>query len=245
MTNPFDDDKEVKTSDDPVADLLGQIKNDKGEPKYASIEEALKALRESQDFIPTLLNEKKTVEEELESTRSELNKRQTLEELAEALKSKRQPEEPTKTPEGTPKGVADLDINIDELLETKLSAREKAQQEQNNLTSVINAVSEKFGDKAKEHIQKTAEQLNTTPDKLKQLASESPALALRLLDTQGSQPNHKPTTSTVNAPRTGSNDNELPVFEKSAARGGMSNKELVDRWKQVQAYTHKKLGVKS
>lgn len=246
MTNPFDDDNsgaDQKTPDAQAADLLLEIKNDKGEPKYASVEAALKALKESQGFIQTLLSEKKEVGDELFNTQEELKKRQTLEELAEALKSKRQPAEPTKTPEGTPKGVADMDI--DALLESKLSARETIQREKVNLESVISAVSNKFGDKAKEHIQRTAEQLQTTPEKLKQLAAENPALALRLLDAPGSESKSKPTTSTVNAPRTLPTDNDIPVFERSAARGGMSNKELVDRWKQVQAYTHKKLGVES
>lgn len=241
MTNPFDDDTKQNDQTDPKPeDLLAQIKNDDGNPKYANVEAALKALKESQEFIPKVLQEKKTVEQELAEARQKLEKAKTLEELTEALKSKQQPTDPQQTKEGEPKGVAPEDI--DKLLENKLAAREQASKQKQNLETVINTVSSKYGDKAKEHIQKVADQLGTTPSKLQELAAENPNMALRLLDAQGSSsPN--PSVSTTSAPRTIQDDNPMPTFEKSAARGGLSNDELVARWRQVKDYTHKKLGV--
>lgn len=243
LTDPFVNENQEPKNDDKLADLLAEIKNDKGEPKYADVNAALKALKESQEFIPTLLTEKSQVEKELEQYREELTKRKTLEELTEALKSKPQPAEPVVTPQATPEGVDKEEI--DSLLEKKLAARDQAATQASNLKSVVDQLTSKFGDKTTEHIQKTAEQVGSSVEQLKQLASENPKLALRLLDTNSSSSSSAPNTSTINGPREINEDNPAPVFERSAARGGLTNKELVDRWKEVGKYTYKRIGVEN
>ena len=49
-------------SDNSFADLLGSIKNERGEPKYKDVQTALDALKHSQDFIPQLKIEKEQLE---------------------------------------------------------------------------------------------------------------------------------------------------------------------------------------
>lgn len=66
-------------------DLLMAIKNENGEPKYKTVEDALKALANSQAFIPQLLQEKKIVEEELKTTREQASKQASIEEVLKKL----------------------------------------------------------------------------------------------------------------------------------------------------------------
>lgn len=244
LTDLFNNDKPQNTNPNPsVEDLLSGIKRDDGTPKYSSVEEALKALQESQKFIPQVLDEKKGVEAKLQELQEELTKRKTLEELTETLKSKPQPigNDPTATPSDTPKGVNPEDI--EKLLEEKLAQREAKSVQKSNYESVVAQLSSKFGDKAKEHIQKTAEQLGTTPEDLKKIASENPKLALRLLDNDGSLQTPNSNKSTINPPRTIEENNQMPEFEKGAVRGGLTDKEMAERWREVGSYTYKRLGV--
>ena len=46
------------SSNDQLANLLTGIKNERGEPKYKDVQTALEALRHSQEYIPTLKQEK-------------------------------------------------------------------------------------------------------------------------------------------------------------------------------------------
>lgn len=244
MTNPFDTETTKQTnSDDPLADLLASIKNDKGEPKYKDVQAALAALKESQEFIPTLLTEKSQVQKELEQAREELTKRQTLEELTEALKSKPQQKEPVETPQGKPDGVGVADI--DKLLEQKLAQRDQVATQSSNLKSVVDQVTAKYGDKASEHIRKIAESVGSTVDELKNIASTNPKLALRLLDVNGSTPAPNSVSSTRNGTREISEDNPMPTFERGAARGGLTDRQLRDRWREVAKYTNKRIGVEN
>lgn len=250
MTDPFNQEPKSQepNSDDPLKDLLGSIKNEQGEQKYKDVETALKALQESQtNFIPTLLKEKKELEARLGETAEELTKRKTLEELTEALKAQpKQPEQAAaSTPAEAPQSVANPEVDIEKLLETKLAQREQASQESKNYTSVVSEITSKYGDKAAEHIQNTAAKLDTTVKELEALARKNPKLALSLLVPTGSGQPPKSSTSSTYAPRTVSDDNPAPVFERGAAKGGLTQKELLDRWRQVGAYTNKRLGVES
>lgn len=247
LTDPFKQEPtpQESNSDDPMKDLLGSIKNEQGEQKYKDVETALKALQESQTkFIPTLLQEKKELEQRLGETAEELTKRKTLEELTEALKAQPKPqEEPTAaTPAEPAQRVANPEVDLDKLLETKLAERESKSQEAKNYSSVVNEITSKYGDKATEHIQNTAARLDTTVQELESLSRKNPKLALSLLTT-GSAQSPKPSTSSTFAPRQESDNNPLPSFEKGAARGGMTQKELSARWSEVGEYTRKRLGV--
>jgi hypothetical protein len=231
------------SSADPFADQLQGIKNDEGKQKYADVPSALKALEESQSFIARLLEEKRQVEQEASTTKEELSKMKTIEDFTNSLKT---PDTPATNPEATPKDESkgvDEDT-IGQLLEKKLAERESKDSAARNLQSVINDLSELHGDKTAEHIRNVASQLGTTPDKLKELSSENPKLAMTLLG--GNKPaTPVPTTSTIAGPRTIDATNPAPKWERGAARGGLTDRQLVDRFKQVQAFTNKRIGVTS
>ena len=54
-----------------LANLLGSIKNERGEPKYKSVEDALVGLRNAQEYIPQLTQKLSTQELELKAAREE------------------------------------------------------------------------------------------------------------------------------------------------------------------------------
>lgn len=249
MTDPFnpEDKTQTQNSDDPLKDLLGSIKNEQGEQKYKDVETALKALQVSQtEFIPTLLKEKKELEARLGETSEELTKRKTLEELTEALKAQpKQPEQAAaSTPAEAPQSVANPEVDLDALLESKLAQRDQASQETKNYTSVVNEITSKYGDKATEHIQNTATRLDTSVKELESIARKNPKLALSLL-VPGSTASPKSSTTSAYPPRVPQDDNPQPTFERGAAQGGLTQKELLARWREVGAYTNKRLGVES
>lgn len=228
-------------SADPFTDLLMEIKGEDGQPKYKSVEDALKALNHAQQFIKTLQTEKQGVQGELETMREELKKMGNIEDFINRLKP---PADPTKsTPTGDePKGLSEEDIK--NMLEKTLLARENEQKQASNLQSVIQKMSELHGDKAAHVIAQRAKELNTTSESLRELAKTNPSMALALLQVPASK-GVQPSQSSITLPRSTNPTLEPPVFEKSAARGGLTNKELRDRWNAVGEYTRKRLNVET
>lgn len=245
----FKEDKQPNTQEtpeqpqtDPFADKLLAIRNENGEPKYKDVNQALEALQHSQAFIEQLKNEKRELENKFENTESELKRMKAIEEYVERLKPS---DPPASQPKETPSGNGGLsEEQIAQLLEERLAARDREAKAATNLETVVNSLTQNFGDKASEVIKQRAQELNTTPEQIKKLAMDNPVMALTLLGSQGSA-NPSPTKSTHIPPREVPNDNPRPQWERSVVHGGLTNRELTDRWKEAQQYTHKRLGVKS
>lgn len=166
-------------------DLLLTIKNEAGEPKYKTIEDALKALAHSQAFIGTLKDEKSTVEQELIKLREQASKIDSIEEVVRKLTSE-QPK-PVETP---PAGGLSAEA-VAELVKKTLEQSKVQDQATKNFNEVQAALKTKFGDKTKEAVAAKAAELGTTPDKLGELASQSPQMILALFGTQ--KPTNSPT----------------------------------------------------
>jgi DNA-directed RNA polymerase subunit H (RpoH/RPB5) len=226
---------------DPFVDKLMEIKNENGEPKYKSVEAALEALKASQQFIETLKTEKQGVLTELDQAKAELAKMGNIDDFVKRIAPNASPE-PTKTTVEKSQSLSEEEVT--RLLETALSKREQESRSKANLDSVIAEVSKTHGDKAASVIAQRAKELQTTPEALRELAKANPTMALTLLQVK-TQPSVQPSRSTTIAPISPTSDNSPPVFEKSAARGGFSNKELLDRWRQVKDFTYKNLNVET
>lgn len=238
-TNSPAETKPVSQSN-PFVDKLMAIRNEKGEPKYKSVEDALDALAASQQFIETLKGEKKPLQEEVEALRAELAKRATLEDFVNKLKPTATPATPSETP-STDAGLSEEKVT--QLLENTLEKRERVAAEQRNLDSVVGKLSEQHGDKAVEFIKQRAAELNTTPAALKELAKANPTMALTLLGGGSVKPNASPSQPSLNGvPRT-SNADEKP--KAGLARGGYSNKELAEHFNKSKAITNKRLGLET
>lgn len=239
--NPAETPPTAPSNPDPFVDLLTQIKNEQGEPKYKTIEEALKALQHSQQFIKTLQTEKQDVETQLLTARTELSKLGDVESFVNRLLPTAAPQNPQPTSPGT-QGLSEAEIT--RLLETALNQRDEQTRATSNLQTVVNELKKVHGDNASTVIAQRAKELNTTVDNLKDLARTNPAMALSLLSVQ-SKSSPKPSLSTTNPSFKPSEETGLKSYEHSAARGGLTNKELVNRWREAGELTFKKLNVET
>ena len=223
--------KTPETPSDPLASIL----NENGEPKYKTVDDALKALAHSQAFIETLKTEKSTVESELNTLRESASKAATIEEVLKKLSAKDEPEAPkVETP---PVGGLSEEA-VAELVRSQLAGLESAKAQATNVEKVQNTLKQKFGEKTVEVVRAKAQELGITPEKLGELSSSSPDLVLALF---GSKPSSAPTTGSVHIPNhTPQSELERPT--KSLLIGA-SGKEQKEYMKKVKDEIYKKHGI--
>lgn len=251
QTNVFNEDNsevtpQQQSSDNPFADQLASIKNDNGEQKYKDVETALKALDESQRYIQQLKAEKAEAERLKAEREAELAKMGSIEDFVNRISPNSQKQVEPKDHEA-PKGLSEEDV--DKLFQARLAAVKKAEQEQNNLNQVVRTLTEKHGENTSAHIKEVAQKNNTTPAALEELAKSNPVLALSLLGGDGV---FKKTTPSSTLPHSSTQikteeANIRPQVDKGkgAARGGLTDTELRDLWRQSAEYTNKRLGIQT
>lgn len=163
------------SSNEEIGNLLSQIKNERGEQKYRSLEDALNALKHSQEFIPQLTAKVKTYEGELEQARQVAARVQEVEETIRKLtQAPAAQQQPTVAPGLKPEDVA-------ELVNSTLSQREIERQRENNVSVVVNSVRERFGNDADSVFYGKAKELGIAPEAFNKMAAESPKVVLSLL----------------------------------------------------------------
>jgi hypothetical protein len=230
------------TQSDPFVDKLMAIRNENGEPKYKDVPTALEALAASQQFIETLKSEKRAVEEQLAREKAERERIGNIEDFVKRLSPTAPPTNTSATPTNT-QGLSEE--RVAQLLQEQLVLREQENMKQQNLNIVVGALSKVHGEQASQFISQKAKELNTTPAALKELAMSNPTMALSLLGAGSVKSNSTPSQSSLISPITQANDNPAPKFERGAARGGLSNKELKAMFETSKAYTNKRLGLES
>lgn len=145
--------------------MLMTIKNEKGEPKYASVEEALKGLQHAQSFIDTLKSEKHQLEQEVSARKS----------VEDALKGLSAQQEDPATPAVTIKPE-----DIKALVDQQLESYKAASAESENVLKCEASLKAKYGEKAGEVLKETAEKLGKRPQDLQVLAAKDPQLFMGL-----------------------------------------------------------------
>lgn len=178
------------------ADLLSEIKNERGEPKYKDLGDALNGLKHAQDYIPTLKSELSQKDAEIARLRAEAERVKTLEETLAALTSQQQQAQSTTQPVVDEKVIADL-------VSRTLSAKEQEAKAKANIQSVVATLKETFGSEAENKFYGKAEELGMTKQEINALAMRSPQAVLTMLGVNPQAANNKqnnisPTTSTVN-----------------------------------------------
>lgn len=242
-TTPETPDTTTQNNGDPFSGLntiLSSIKNENGEQKYKDVETALRALSASQQFIEQLKTEKSTTAQQLEEANRRLQEMGNIEDFVKKIS-------PPNTPQNTPATPKESTVSVDvvrQLLDQELTQRETARQAALNLEKVVDALAKEHGDNAAAYIKQRAQELSTTAQNLKELAMQNPTMALSLLQKNSKQPNN-PSQSSVRQPLHPNTNLEPPKFEKGAARGGHSSKELVAMWRQSKEYTNKRLNVEN
>lgn len=228
-----------KPEDNPLLTKLMEIKNEKGEPKYDSLEKAIEALSASQSYIPTLKTELEAKEAELAELKAKQESSESVEQIVEKLLQKNQtPAEPITT--GEPKGLDEESVAA--IVRKEQERLAKQAEVDANASKVTKILTEKYGDKTKEEVAKKAVELGMTVEKLGELAMEAPDAVLRLF-TIGDIKSPAPSSSDVNtfsflkAP-----DTELEKPSKSLLSGA-SSKDQAAYMKQIKDEVYKKHGV--
>lgn len=217
-------------------DLLASIKNEQGEPKYKSVQEAIKALANSQAFIPQLLGEKKTLEDEIVKLREKASKLDNLDEVIAKLSAKDTEHNRQETP-ATGSLSEEAVVN---LVKNVLAQSQTENKAKTNLTLVHNSLASKFGEKTKEIVAKKAQELGTTPEKIGELSASDPNLVLALFQAA---PTRTPTplTSSVHLP------NETEKFKAAAPTKslllGATSKEQAALMADIKREVYEKYGV--
>ena len=199
-------------SPDLFADQLTNIKGPDGQPKYESVPKALDALGNSQVHIGKLEDEAKAKDAELVQLRDQVARNEAVEDVVSRLTAKDEQVQATPQSNGLDQEAV---LN---LVNKALNAEKTEVVKQDNLNSVYSALTNKYGDKARDVIADKIKSLNTTTENLKSLASENPNLVLALFEA-GNAPPSNPTSSNMSFPTDPTGPKELEKPNKSLLSG--------------------------
>lgn len=177
------------------AHLLSSIKNERGEQKYATLQDALIGLKNAQEFIPTLQATQAQKDAEIERLRAEAERVAELERTVAALTSQ-PPQAPTSAPVLDENKLADL-------VNRTLTQREQQALAQANIQTVVTTLQQSFGADADKKFYGKGAEMGMSREEMNALAAKSPKAVLTMLGiTQAAQPNKpnnpSPTPGTVN-----------------------------------------------
>jgi hypothetical protein len=177
--------KEGAETDDGNQSYVEALVKERGE-QWKDPEVIAKGKREADKHIAELNKQL----EELK-TQSESGKKieDLLAKMEEATKSKTTSESDTKT------SVSEDDIQS--LVEQTLTKRQQEERYKSNLEQVDSQLAEAFGDEAGSVVQKKAQELGMSMDKLKEIAAESPNAFLALVGEKPKEGQSMRTDSTI------------------------------------------------
>lgn len=181
--------------------ILADIKNPNGEQKYRSVQDALYALRHSQEYIPTIKNEVAQRDQEIADLRKQLAGVETLRETVEQLT--RNQEKKT-----TPSASIDEET-IANIVGNQITALEQTRTAQSNQREVVKTLADKYGDKAQDVFYEKATQLGLSPADLESLAARSPQAVKALFDIGTAAPKQA-TRSPMQSTTTSLNNGSSP-----------------------------------
>jgi hypothetical protein len=183
---------------DALATMLMEIRNEQGQPKYRSVEDALKALKASQEYIPTLKQQLDEKERQLNELKPQVDKITTLEETVRQLTQNQN------TAVNQPARV-DEEV-IANLVNSQLTKVQEQAVQAANIQAVVAKVREQFGEKAEEVFYSKATELGMSKADINALAAKSPSAALAALGIRsepqkpGLVPGGSVNTAAINPP---------------------------------------------
>lgn len=211
-------------------DQLSTITDKDGRQKYDDVNKALEALKASQEFIPTL-------EQENAALKAELEKRESVEDVVKRLQGNQVTEE-------TPK-VESLDAEaIKSLVSSELSNREVQAIEAQNMLTVTQTMTQKYGAKAKEAIAAKAGELGTDTKSLQTMARTQPKVFLALFGSTPVSTSTNPTSSSTVPVATPQAPREVEAPKKSVLQG-VKTEDLVSHWREHKAAVYDKFDIES
>lgn len=217
------------------ADQLSTITNEEGKQKYDNVQTALEALKHSQQFIPTLQQEKAELEAQVATLSEQVAQSKGVQDVVTELTNRQNEQTPTQTEQSF--SAEDLAAIVDK----QLMQRSQADTQKANVLSVHETLKSNFGTEAEAMVAKKAQELGTTPAKLGELAADSPAMVLALFGTTAKQAGG--TQSTYNFDNTPQQQTRVVAPEKSLMSGS-TTKETTDFMKQIRDEVYKDFDVK-
>lgn len=158
-----------------LANLLGSIKNERGEVKYKSVEDALVGLRNAQEYIPQLTAKLSTQEQELKAAQEAAARVVELEKTVETLLSKSDGNSNTQNAPVISKD------EIVKLVSQTLTEAQKAEQAKANTLEVVNTLKTKYGAEAEKAYNEAATNLGMSVQELNALAARNPKAVFKIL----------------------------------------------------------------
>ncbi len=187
-------------TNDPFADLLGSIKNERGEPKYRDVATALEALKHSQEFIPQVKTQLEEKERKLAELLAENARLKTVEETLAKFTS--QSQTPQATPVQNPTNSGLTPEAVAELVTKTLSQREAEAIQKANISQVVAKASEVFGAEAQKVFYEKAKEVGLSAEQINTLAKQSPQAVFNLLGMNTTQKQNTgfpvPTSGSIN-----------------------------------------------
>jgi hypothetical protein len=202
-------------------DLLKLIKNERGEPKYKSVTDAVKALQASQEYIPNLTKQLKDKDTELANAKAEAAR---VAELERVVASLTQQQEYTSQP--APKGLTAEDVaqTVSQILERKQAEKTAA----DNLNATVAAVQGAFGVKADEEFYGRAAALGMSKSEINALAARNPKATLQMLGIEAKKPANIPAGNkeTINTEQFKQNQNSFIGRNKASIMEGATSEDV-------------------
>jgi hypothetical protein len=171
------------SQNDQLTTLLAAIKNERGEPKYKTVEDALKALQHSQEYIPTLKQTKEELEARLQAVSAKADKVDQLTALVEQLT------QTNKEPAANQPSSVLTEEQVADLVQKTLTKTQKEAVQKQNLETVITTMKTVFGDKASEVFYQRAQELGISREDFNAMAAKTPQAVLKLVGADNSSQN--------------------------------------------------------
>lgn len=212
---------------DPAADLLKGIVNDDGQPKYNSVEEALKGAAAGQEHIRKLENE-------LKELRERGNAEDKFDELLAAVKESKGSGQGEEASTMKPEDVLDV-------VKSYLSDTKAAETRDSNIKKVTNHFRTKYGKDASEKLYSKAEDLGFSKSEINTLIANNPDAVLKTLgeDKAPTKSADPATVSGVNPAQFAGQADHKP----ETIMGPTSSAKLTDAWKDSKRRTLERLGI--
>lgn len=179
---------------DIFANQLKSIMNEDGTQKYGTVEGALKGAEHAQQYIPQLKSQVSTLEAELVAAKAEIAKMGSVEDVVSRLTAPTQKPDDQSQPTQAPALSEEAVLNLFKQASQDLKVADQAQ---DNEDLVQKTMVEKFGEKAGDVLSAKAQQLNTTPKALQELARQNPSIVLSMFNETTTT---QPTSSSVSLP---------------------------------------------
>ena len=236
--NPQETPAQKPTLESALTDQLKGIVNENGEPKYSTIEDALKGAAHAQQYIAELKGKLSDFEGKYNETQAELAQRKSVEEVVSRLTAKEdQGSQETPAPQGLDEAT------LSQLVEQQLNKRDQLSKAQQNEALVNETLFSTFGEKAMEIVQAKAKELNISVKRVQELSQESPQAVLSLFGAKQSNQGASPTMGTQRLPDVPKPD----VLEKPkrSLLAGASSRDQAAYLSQIREQVYKKHNIQA